>query len=78
MALQTRSTTLPARLRVSTNQAPPLAGHDVVAADRALIEAVLRHASAEVLDDLPPLGVEAGIGRGPRARACSPTSTTPS
>jgi putative acyl-CoA dehydrogenase len=46
--------------RRSTNQAPLLAGHDVVATDRALAEAVLRHASADVLAGLRDLGVEAG------------------
>ncbi|WP_127480861.1 acyl-CoA dehydrogenase family protein [Nocardioides pantholopis] len=46
--------------RVVTNQAPPLAGHNVVTADRALSEAVLRHGSAEVLDDLVILGADAG------------------
>lgn len=47
-------------LREATNQAPPLVGHNVVTSDLALTEAVLRHASADVLDDLTPLGSEAG------------------
>jgi putative acyl-CoA dehydrogenase len=42
------------------NQPPPLVGHDVVASDTALVEAVTRHGSAEVLDDLKALGREAG------------------
>jgi putative acyl-CoA dehydrogenase len=49
-----------ADLRVVTNQAPPLVGHNVVAADAALVEAVLRHGSPEVLDSLTGLGAEAG------------------
>ncbi|WP_432479208.1 acyl-CoA dehydrogenase family protein [Nocardioides sp. GXQ0305] len=49
-----------AERRASTNQAPLLAGHDVVGGDRALVDAVTRHASAEVVDDLTPLGLEAG------------------
>jgi len=47
-------------LRASLNQVPPLAGHNVVAADLALSEAVVRHGSADVLDDLLSLGAEAG------------------
>ncbi|WKN46873.1 acyl-CoA dehydrogenase family protein [Nocardioides sp. Arc9.136] len=47
-------------IRVTTNQAPPLVGHNVVTADRALSEAVLRHGSQEVLDDLVELGAQAG------------------
>jgi putative acyl-CoA dehydrogenase len=34
-----------------TNQAPPLAGHDVYSADRALVAAVERHIAPELLDD---------------------------
>ena len=49
-----------ADLRVVSNQAPPLAGHNVVTADAALVEAVLRHGSQEVLDSLVDLGAEAG------------------
>jgi putative acyl-CoA dehydrogenase len=46
--------------RAATNQAPPLEGHNVVTSDAALSEAVLRHGSQEVLDDLTALGAEAG------------------
>ena len=53
-------TTARAGLRVVSNQAPPLAGHNVVTADAALVEAVLRHGSQEVLDSLVELGAEAG------------------
>ncbi|QIG43555.1 DNA alkylation response protein [Nocardioides anomalus] len=49
-----------AALRAATNQVPPLVGHNVVAADAALTEAVVRHGSGAVLDDLLPLGAEAG------------------
>jgi putative acyl-CoA dehydrogenase len=47
-------------IRSVLNQAPLLAGHNVVTGDAALAEAVLRHASAETLDSLAPLGFEAG------------------
>ncbi|WP_234426125.1 acyl-CoA dehydrogenase family protein, partial [Streptomyces kebangsaanensis] len=47
-----------------TNQAPPLAGHDVFATDRALVEAVERHVEAglleEVRGELSTLGRSAG------------------
>jgi putative acyl-CoA dehydrogenase len=46
--------------RVATNQPPPLVGHNVVLSDHALVEAVDRHASAAVVDDLAALGAEAG------------------
>ncbi len=46
--------------RVAANQPPPLVGHNVVTTDAALVEAVTRHASAEVVDDLAALGAEAG------------------
>ena len=49
-----------AQRRRVLNQAPLLAGHNVVTADRALTEAVVRHGSSEVLDSLLPLGFEAG------------------
>jgi putative acyl-CoA dehydrogenase len=49
-----------AHIRATSNQAPPLVGHNVVTADRALVEAVTRHGSAEVVADLEPLGAEAG------------------
>jgi len=47
-------------LRDATNQSPPLAGHNVVTADLALVDAVTRHAGAETVDDLAALGLEAG------------------
>jgi putative acyl-CoA dehydrogenase len=46
--------------RVATNQPPPLAGHDVVTSDAALVEAVTRHGSAETLASLADLGRLAG------------------
>jgi putative acyl-CoA dehydrogenase len=51
---------MPADIRAAENQPPPLVGHDVVASDRALVEAVTRHADAATLADLGSLGVEAG------------------
>src|SRR6476469_3626958 len=50
----------PDDIRVVTNQAPPLVGHNVVTSDRPLVEAVERHGSADVVADLVPLGAEAG------------------
>ncbi len=50
----------PRELRASTNQVPPLVGHNVVTGDAALVEAVTRHASAAVVDDLAALGAAAG------------------
>ena len=47
-------------IRVATNQAPLLVGHNIVTTDAALVEAVTRHASAEVVDDLAPIGAMAG------------------
>ena len=44
----------------AANQPPPLVGHNVVTSDVALVEAVTRHGSAEVVDDLTGLGHEAG------------------
>ncbi|HEX3931209.1 MAG TPA: acyl-CoA dehydrogenase family protein [Nocardioides sp.] len=46
--------------REATNQPPPLVGHNVVASDRALVEAVTRHAGSDVVDDLLALGQRAG------------------
>jgi putative acyl-CoA dehydrogenase len=46
--------------RASANQPPPLAGHNVVTSDLALVEAVTRHAGADVVDDLMALGEMAG------------------
>jgi putative acyl-CoA dehydrogenase len=45
-----------ADIRVATNQAPPLVDHDTVTSDAALVEAVARHASPEVVEQLTPLG----------------------
>ncbi|GAA1808988.1 DNA alkylation response protein [Nocardioides hankookensis] len=47
-------------IRVATNQAPPLVGHNIVTTDAALVEAVTRHASAEVVDDIASIGALAG------------------
>ncbi len=47
-------------VRRATNQAPPLVGHNVVTSDVALTEALARHGSADLVDDLAPLGAEAG------------------
>lgn len=47
-------------IRESTNQAPLLAGHNVVTADAALSEAITRHANPETLETLVPLGAQAG------------------
>jgi putative acyl-CoA dehydrogenase len=46
--------------RVALNQAPPLQGHNTVTSDAALVEALLRHGSQEVVDDLVALGAQAG------------------
>ena len=46
--------------RVATNQAPPLVGHNVVLSDQALVDAVVRHGSQDVVDDLAGLGAAAG------------------
>jgi putative acyl-CoA dehydrogenase len=46
--------------RVATNQPPPLAGHNTVTSDLALVEAVRRHASVEAVEDLTGLGAVAG------------------
>jgi putative acyl-CoA dehydrogenase len=48
------------RLRAATNQPPPLVGHNVVASDRALVDALVRHAGPSVVDDLTELGRQAG------------------
>ena len=47
-------------IRVATNQAPPLVGHNVVTCDHALVEAVTRHGSSAVVEDLAAIGAEAG------------------
>src|SRR4029078_8878655 len=49
-----------ADIRATTNQAPLLAGHNVVTSDAALVEAVTRHAGPDVVEDLVALGAEAG------------------
>jgi len=63
-------------IRTTLNQPSLLAGHNVVTGDAALAEAVVRHASADVLDDLAALGVEAGSAEarehGMRANENSP------
>ena len=46
--------------RSSTNQPPALVGHNVVTGDRALVEALRRHGSEEVVADLTALGLDAG------------------
>lgn len=46
--------------RVARNQAPPLVGHDVVASDAALVDAVRSHAPEGVLETLTGLGLQAG------------------
>lgn len=46
--------------RSATNQAPALVGHNVVTADAALVDAVTRYGSAEVVEDLVELGRDAG------------------
>jgi len=46
--------------RAATNQPPPLAGHNVVTSDHALVEAVTRHSGPGVVDDLVELGRQAG------------------
>ncbi|HET7388877.1 MAG TPA: acyl-CoA dehydrogenase family protein [Nocardioidaceae bacterium] len=51
--------------RVSTNQAPPLVDHNTVTSDLALVEAVTRHGSKDLVDELAPLGAEAST---PQAR----------
>ncbi|MFK4145321.1 acyl-CoA dehydrogenase family protein [Streptomyces sp. NPDC004065] len=49
------------RTHTVTNQAPPLVGHDVFTADRALVEAVERHVGAELLEEVR--GELAALGR---------------
>ncbi len=48
-----------ADIRVATNQAPLLVDHNTVTSDHALVDAVTRHASADVVGELAPLGAEA-------------------
>jgi putative acyl-CoA dehydrogenase len=49
-----------ADMRAATNQAPPLVDHNTVTSDLALVEAVTRHASAEVVEDIAEVGAVAG------------------
>ena len=49
-------------IRVATNQPPRLIGHNVVTSDLALTEAVVRHATPEIVEELSALGAEAGTG----------------
>ena len=67
-----------ADIRAATNQAPPLVDHNTVTSDLALVEAVTRHASAAVVDDLAELGAVAELAPRRASTACSPTGTSPS
>ena len=51
---------MPIDNRVATNQPPPLVGHNVVTSDAALVDAVTRHASSEVVADIATIGEVAG------------------
>ena len=51
---------MPIDNRVSTNQPPPLVGHNVVTSDAALVDAVTRHGSADVVADIATIGEVAG------------------
>ena len=51
---------MPIDNRVATNQPPPLVGHNVVTSDDALVDAVTRHASSEVVADIATIGEVAG------------------
>lgn len=51
--------------RTATNQAPPLVGHNVVTGDAALCEALARHGSPALVEELAQLGADAGT---PEAR----------
>jgi putative acyl-CoA dehydrogenase len=46
--------------RVAGNQPPPLVGYNAVLSDAALVDAVSRHAGAAIVEELAPLGAEAG------------------
>ncbi|MGZ4488580.1 MAG: acyl-CoA dehydrogenase family protein [Nocardioides sp.] len=48
-----------ADIREATNQAPLLVDHNTVTSDTALVEAVTRHGSGAVVEDLAPLGAVA-------------------
>jgi putative acyl-CoA dehydrogenase len=47
-------------IRASTNQAPPLVGHNTVTSDVALVEAVTRHADADAVERVAEVGALAG------------------
>jgi putative acyl-CoA dehydrogenase len=47
-------------IRAAANQPPPLVGHNTLTSDRALVEALTRHADASVVEDLSDLGALAG------------------
>ncbi|NGO67593.1 acyl-CoA dehydrogenase family protein [Streptomyces boncukensis] len=74
----------PAATHTVVNQPPPLAGHDVFTADRALAEAVARHAAPEHADgiraELSELGRAAGSAEvqdwGRQANECPPALRT--
>ena len=51
---------MPIDNRVATNQPPPLVGHNAVTSDIALVDAVTRHASADVVADIVSIGEVAG------------------
>jgi putative acyl-CoA dehydrogenase len=63
-----------------TNQPPPLFGHDVLATDAALVEAVQLYGGAGALESLTPLGLLAGTEQAQRwgveANAHPPTLRT--
>ena len=63
-----------------TNQPPPLVGHDVLATDAALAEAVQRYGGAGAVESLTPLGLLAGSEQAQRwgveANAHPPTLRT--
>jgi putative acyl-CoA dehydrogenase len=43
-------------IRATANQAPPLVDHNTVTSDVAMVEAVIRHAGADVVADIAPVG----------------------
>ena len=47
---------MPADNRLAANQAPPLVDHNTVTSDRALVEAVTRHASSATVEELAGIG----------------------
>ena len=44
-------------IRGATNQAPLLVGHNIVTGDAALVEAVTRHASVDVVERFDLAGI---------------------